>query len=208
MGSDAVPALIKALQDDNGKTRLSAASVLGEIGPEAVPALIDALQNGDESLRFSATLVLGDMGPAAKDAVPALVEALRDRDFFYFAAKSLSDIGSDAVPALVDALRNDNVLLRRGAAGALLQLGVDAKDAIPALNKALQEDDNFGVRQAREVPLPAGGCEVDQPGRSERLNRLPDLSPNNRSATNYAATKGPLPRCRLSPKNCDTLRLS
>jgi HEAT repeat protein len=39
--------------------------------------LIEALQAADESLRWVAADCLGDMGPEARDAVPALVEALR-----------------------------------------------------------------------------------------------------------------------------------
>ena len=76
---DAVPSLIKALQQDQDpEVRVSAAEALGQIGLEdAVPALIKALQDEDIDVRLYAAWALERMG---KDAVPALVQALQDED--------------------------------------------------------------------------------------------------------------------------------
>ena len=76
---DAVPSLIKALQQDQDpEVRVSAAEALGQIGLEdAVPALIKALQDEDIDVRLNAARALERMG---KDAVPALVQALQDED--------------------------------------------------------------------------------------------------------------------------------
>jgi HEAT repeat protein len=55
-----------------------AADVLGKIGPAAVSALTEALRDADGGVRGRAADVLGKIGPAAAEAVPALIEALRD----------------------------------------------------------------------------------------------------------------------------------
>lgn len=41
---------------------------------------IEALRDVDPFVRATAAFALGRMGPAARDAIPALVEALRDED--------------------------------------------------------------------------------------------------------------------------------
>ena len=72
-----MPALIKALKDDDCKMRRGAADAVGEIGPEArdaVPALINALKGDGYSVPLSAAHALGAIGPEAKEAIPALTE--------------------------------------------------------------------------------------------------------------------------------------
>ncbi len=75
----AIPALTKRIR----KTAdTHAAMALAGIGPEAVPALVSVL--GDMSIvfltRFEAAEALGSMGESALSAVPALEQALNDRD--------------------------------------------------------------------------------------------------------------------------------
>ncbi len=78
---------------------------LGTAAAEAVPALVRALQ--DRELRLEATRALGNIGPEAREAVSFLVEVLHDRDeaVRIGASIALSKIGADAVPALVEALK-------------------------------------------------------------------------------------------------------
>jgi HEAT repeat protein len=45
-----------------------------------VPALIEALKDKSINVRQNAAFALGGIGPAAKDAVPALSEALKDHE--------------------------------------------------------------------------------------------------------------------------------
>lgn len=66
------------------------------------------------------------MGPAAREAVPALIETLRDENesavVRQWAAWSLGQIGPDArgaVPALVEALGDASPNVREAAAEAL-----------------------------------------------------------------------------------------
>ena len=56
----------------------AAAIVLIGLGSKAVPALKDALNNKSGLTRYWAINALGEIGPQAKDAVPALIEQLKD----------------------------------------------------------------------------------------------------------------------------------
>ncbi|MGF1580940.1 MAG: HEAT repeat domain-containing protein [Gemmataceae bacterium] len=79
---DALPALVKALDDKELSVRGSVVKALGQIGAEAkdaVPALIKALKDKAKELREKAAYALGEIGPAAKDALPTL-EALSEND--------------------------------------------------------------------------------------------------------------------------------
>ncbi len=65
IGTSAVPALIRALDDANPEVRRWAASALGRIGPDAddaVPALTDALTDDDENVRKAASAALESVG--------------------------------------------------------------------------------------------------------------------------------------------------
>lgn len=74
---EALPLLLRALQDDDAAVRWRAEFALGRLGPEGVPALIDALRGPQ---RRGAAFVLGPMGPHARSALPALREAAADPD--------------------------------------------------------------------------------------------------------------------------------
>src|SRR5437660_755236 len=80
------------------------------------------------------------IGPAARDAVPALVEALADGDaeLRSRAAGLLGGVGpaaKDAVPALARALADEHEEVRVAAIVALGDLGPVAAGAVPALTR-------------------------------------------------------------------------
>lgn len=169
---DAVPHLIRALQDEDSSVRRNAADALGKIGhPDTVPNLLQALQDADSGVRQNAADALGKVGI---DAVPALIQALQDENFFVrlYAADALGKVGApEAVPTLIQVLRNadfdrggnvveawNNIDTRealtyeftdsdnsvRGCAAEALGM-INAPEAAPALLEALQ-DENFFVR--------------------------------------------------------------
>jgi HEAT repeat protein len=80
----AVPALIHtALWDEDLAVRVEAAVSLWKIersGPLAIPVLIEALEADNEMICWMAADALGQIGPEAREAVPALRQALH-RDF-------------------------------------------------------------------------------------------------------------------------------
>jgi HEAT repeat protein len=82
MGPEAIPSLVKALQNNQYFARRMSALALGEIGgADAVPALIKALQDGDRSVRVISVQALGKIGPDAREAIPALTRALKDTHY-------------------------------------------------------------------------------------------------------------------------------
>lgn len=77
--------LIADLKSPNAQEgdRIKAVRLLAQRTGDAariVPALIEALKDKQEDVRWSAAIGLGYFGEEAKDAIPALQAAQRDRD--------------------------------------------------------------------------------------------------------------------------------
>ena len=145
--SEAVSALIIALEDERENVRASAAYALGEIGPaaaEAVDGLVELLTDESEDVRRHATSALGMIKVPVSTTVPALAQVLADRedtDLAFFAAQALTRIGRDAteaVPALREALMSESAYVRGFSSEALSRIGtVDALQAlVPFLRTA------------------------------------------------------------------------
>jgi HEAT repeat protein len=97
----AVPALLAALKDRQHLTPVRAAEALWFVAKHelAIPMLTGALKDPDPTTRCHAAYWLGRIGPAAKAAVPALVEALRDAGLYgasSTAADALKSIDPEA----------------------------------------------------------------------------------------------------------------
>jgi HEAT repeat protein len=172
---DAVPALVKALNDPHPHVADAAASALkriagapspaagpptpvpapGPVEPPAVIDLVDMLRNEDASLRRIAVVALGETRAVGRDAIPGLVEVLEDEDEAVRreAARVLGKIGAvAAVPSLVVALSDAPDLVRVSVAEALGRIGPRAIVAIPALVAALKHADD-GVSDAAACAL-------------------------------------------------------
>ena len=137
-----------AQADSDLNIHKSAAQALGKIGPkarQAIPELIkvmpvprggniaaEALEKIDPQWRES---------PEAKQAIPDLIKTLEDFDAWDFhvcicVAMVLTDIGKPVIPDLVKALSSG---ARQHAAGAIGDIGPEAKQAIPDLVKVLND---------------------------------------------------------------------
>jgi HEAT repeat protein len=155
---EAVPVLLKLLDEENGATRIDRTEgpltqyrealtyALWQINkhPAYIPALIEGLKDKNPSMRVYYITALGGIGPEAKAAVPALAEALKDeKDFVHRAATdALGKIGADAaVPALVEALK-DGGRVRVYAAEALWRINQHPA-AVPALAEVLTNQGPF-----------------------------------------------------------------
>src|SRR5688572_22702384 len=70
----------KALQDKDPGGRTNTLHMLSRHGAEPVPVLLELLRDPKADVRWTAATALGSIGADAKDAVPALAEALSDDD--------------------------------------------------------------------------------------------------------------------------------
>jgi HEAT repeat protein len=172
--SKLLPAVEILLKDKDPQVARAAVRVVVRYESDALPALPALIAVLDEPLcRSDVIQYLQDRGPQAKDAVPALVKCLKDKDFNVTsaAAWALGAIGpaaSDAVPALTEALEGD-YFVQSAALLALGQIGPGAKSAVPAIVKVLQNP-----RAERE--------DAAESLRDYALQALADLGPSAREA--------------------------
>ena len=151
---DAVPALLRALQDTDHEVRQRAVEALGRIGSDpdnVVPALVQALSDGNEAVRLAACKSLGDIGPAP-DVIPALLEVVRPKKeegyenakFREAAITALAELGADGpevVDALIDvALRAQSAEVRHAAMKLLTKLALRSDTTLTTVVRLLDED--------------------------------------------------------------------
>jgi hypothetical protein len=148
-----------------------------------VHQLVNILEGQFHAERLHALQELGSIGPAAADAVPALVEALKDQnqDVRGWAVHGLSRIGPAAMPGLVEALKNQDAGVSGTAARALGRIGPAAADAVPALVEALKN-------QNAEVRGEAAGAR--SAGQQHR-QRKGELQLSSASLVDAPARQGP-----------------
>jgi HEAT repeat protein len=145
----AVPALFEALSDSREGVRWSAADALSKMdlaGLGAVAQLATALRSPDSYVRGFAAWTLGNLGSAARDAVPALVQALGETEGAPTVEAALARIGpaaAEAVPALVLDLQHKDAGRRWRAARTLGRLGPAARAAVPGLVDALHDPEEM-----------------------------------------------------------------
>jgi HEAT repeat protein len=161
---------MSALKDPDPETRREAAFRLGRIGGrarDAVPTLGELLKDNEPRVRVNAALALYKIGPDALAALPALCGALKDNVPLVRmdAAMTLSRFGPDgspAVPDLIEAAKNPEnreslmgfgFSVRQEAIFALGRIGAGARDALPMIREALDDEDEQ-TRQAAATALP------------------------------------------------------
>ncbi|MEQ8787232.1 MAG: HEAT repeat domain-containing protein [Pirellulaceae bacterium] len=144
-------------------TQSPALDVLRQFGSSAAPALAEALKHGKNTeTRESIAEALIELGADAKQAVPRLIEIIKDPhdDARYTAIWVLEAIGPSAkpaVPALIEILKTDNEVERLAAIRALERIGSEASDATPFVIQCLNEDTDGRVRRAAVDFLKAVG---------------------------------------------------
>ena len=153
-GLDDMPALLKALNHEEARVRTEAAEDLGLIGPaagDAVPTLLELAQKDPDALtRITAAKAVAGIDPKNETAVPALLEALKDKaaKIRKRAAESLGDLGpgaKSAVPALLKTAKDSDPMVRWASIDALGQMGPEAEAAASILIEALKEENTRGA---------------------------------------------------------------
>jgi HEAT repeat protein len=129
---------------------------------------IEALKDQNNSkIAAEARKALGPHGPYAKTAIPALIDALDERDWTIRqeVAATLADYGRPIVNRLILALNRPENLVRAGAAEALGYVRPRAVDAVRALIDAMRERDTFAhvfaYRSLVAIGLPANQTVAD-----------------------------------------------
>lgn len=137
-----IPALVRALGDEDGETRKYATRALVKFGPEAVTALIEALESDSSNIRRYAVRGLGEIrDPRA--AGPLLeAEGKVDREVFLWALGRLAD--PRGYPLMAAAARDSDWRIRLAAVQAFGDLGDER--AVPALTLTL-DDEEWIVRE-------------------------------------------------------------
>jgi HEAT repeat protein len=159
----AIPDLCKALESWNPFLSAAAASALGKVAPgnkDTIAPLIKALTSSSTIVRRAAVNALVSMGADAKEAIPTLmaeIKGKKDPGIIPEFAAAVSQIDPSktlaTVPALIDALADKSNWLTRASAATVLGIyGPVAREAIPALNAAL-EDQHEAVRNAARKAL-------------------------------------------------------
>lgn len=150
--TSAQEALLVLQTSQDAHRRAAAAVFLGESRyAPSVPRLTELVRESDPGTRYLAAKALGQIGDEAEAALPTLLAALRDNDMFLRAGitGALIQIGYPAVPGLTRALFDPSNAVKRAACKALGKIG--SERAVPALINSLQ-DGNPGVRRfAREA---------------------------------------------------------
>lgn len=157
-----IDVLIKQLTDKEDTVVHNASLSLAKIGSPAVAALVSILQEADRQLSLTIVNILERMGPQAEESVPALIEVLKQENFSFHAhplflnrraevSDALTSIGVAAVPKLIEVLSDTDKEVVYYAVWALLNLGAEAQDAVPALCRIL---DNESER-IREITVSA-----------------------------------------------------
>jgi len=153
---DAVPELVKLLDQGDSHEKIMVCQAFGTIGPcpsgfQAVEALLRALTASDRNLNISATYALGGMGRQAAPAVPVLVARLANDDEPTRRAsiRALAHIGNlpkDLRPKILPFLSETNDATRAGAAIALAGIDPNDKNAISVARECLAAEKPANVR--------------------------------------------------------------
>jgi HEAT repeat protein len=155
-GAQAVAPLVQRASDPAPVVRAQVIFALGRLHPDgdegAIAAVVAHLTDPEAPVRRAAVRALAMMKPDRTKMIPMIAKLLEDSDpqVAMRALTTIAESGDQAVPALIAALERPDS--RYWACVALSEMGAHAKDAVPGLIKAL-EDERPQVRLQAEVAL-------------------------------------------------------
>jgi HEAT repeat protein len=116
-----------------------ALGAIGAPAKSAVPALADLLKDPDEMVRRQVVKAVLKIRPGPQVTVPLCVKLLEDPDpgVRNRILQAITEAGPQAVPALIEALKNDKAAY--WACLVLREMGPAAKAAVPALAEKLKD---------------------------------------------------------------------
>jgi len=151
---EAIAPLAAAVRDPEADVRTSALYTLTRLGqqpnggPGVTPAILGALKDPEPGVRKVAAGAFRSMEAPPRNAIPPLVDALRDENAEVRAEAAFGLMGfysppaREAIPALSAAFARDpDRQVRINAARALGLMGPVARDAVPVLRAGLRDED-------------------------------------------------------------------
>ena len=147
----ALPAIMRALDDEHEEVRAAAVEAAGRLGdPRAIPALLGHLADGSRYQRARVVDALRSLGPPV---TPALVELARARpDHARLAADVLGLIGTvAAIDPLLQWCGDSRSDVRAAALGALGSIGLDDRSYYFALRALGDSDPQARAMAARAL---------------------------------------------------------
>lgn len=146
--SNAIPALLRSIKDQDPYVRTHVAGALGRIGVDkdrVVPELIAGLSSSNANYRLGCVIGLGHCLPGSSGAAKALRGVLKDPDsnLRIWAAGSLGLDDSDreaTFVALLAALKDGNATVRDRAAQSIGKMGYNLDRSAEALLGALEAE--------------------------------------------------------------------
>ncbi|VTR95047.1 heat repeat-containing protein : Marine sediment metagenome DNA, contig: S01H1_L06444 (Fragment) OS=marine sediment metagenome GN=S01H1_15791 PE=4 SV=1 [Gemmata massiliana] len=134
------------LKGDTPEQRQTAVEALCSFGPDAAPALptfTELLLDHSEAYRLQVLSIVKEIGPAAKDARPILLKMLKNKKtsptHVVKALVAISPEPKDAALTLAPLLEDPPLHCQDTVYRALCDIGPDAKDAIPAVQRFVME---------------------------------------------------------------------
>jgi HEAT repeat protein len=153
---EALDVLVAMLRD---REPVEALSALEDIGPEAraaVPGIVKAMKDDWWTTRAYAARALGRVGGKTRDVTDALQAALKDRNSEVRAEAAVAltriDRKSAPVAVMVEAIAKRPSLLRV-VGDTLIDLGPDAKPAMPTLLRLVRDEDDEERLEAARLLL-------------------------------------------------------
>ncbi len=153
--SDAAPALVRALHDQNGGVRVDASLVLKSLMPKLTPAakaqlvpdLLAGLQDSDYNVRGNIIQCLGVCPGESRVITPALAKACDDNVQInrYLAALALKKMDpaeaakGDAAPALMHCLGSNDSQVCMAAAEMLSKMKCDPRREVAVFTEMLED---------------------------------------------------------------------
>lgn len=156
--ADALPSLVVALSDADPDVPDAASRAIGRFGPAAAPAVLDLTKVTNDGRLTASQLAVAvvNIGPKAKETMPLLIaglatgdESARSRIVGAICAVGAED---EATVDVVLGVINNGRVRRAWAIDGFAHLkGPAAKKAIPILQEALQEGDDYMRQVAAET---------------------------------------------------------
>ena len=185
-----IPSLLRAFEGEDEQGRRIARSSIAVIGMDSgLPALIRHLKDTNAYVRANSALAIGRFGHKAREAIPALLQAVEDSDGDVHAAVvfALNECEPDVTLSLVRNLRYDIPSRRLGAVWSLGRLAQKPDLAIPALIESLS-DTNPAVRESSAEALGRFGARA-KPAIPELARVQQDENTKVRNAATNALTQ-------------------